>query len=178
MRPLGRSQPRTLLLFSAVALLAALGYWVLAAPPLSPTREQMFLHDRLVVVEYAASASAQDLMLPFYPEAEVESSFSYSVETTDGAPFTYYASAVLATADPPEEVAETYRAQLPGRPEPQIIEEGPDKRYVLAVAGGDEVRKVSVTAHEGVSHIELTRATRPVVPSPAPRPRRPGETPA
>jgi len=161
-----------------VALLVALAYWVLAASPLSPGREGMYLDGRRVLVDYAASASAEDLMLPFHPEAEVESGFSYAVKTTDGIQITYYASAVLATTDAPEKVAESYRAQLPGNPEPEVIEDASGKRYVLAVAGADEVRKVSISAREEGSRIELTRAARPAVPKPAPRPRRPGETPA
>ncbi|UCC69563.1 MAG: hypothetical protein JSV79_06575 [Armatimonadota bacterium] len=169
---------RTPLLFLTVGLLAALAYWVLAASPPSPSREEMTLDGRPVVVEYAPSASAEDLMLPFYPEAEVDSSFAYTVKTRDGIQIAYYASAVLATPDPPEKVADAYRTRLPGEPGPQTIEDPSGKRWVLAVAGGDEVRMVSISVREAGSRIELTRAARPVVPSPAPRPRAPGQTPA
>jgi hypothetical protein len=172
------SRRRTLLLFFTVALLGVAVYWVLAASPPSPTREEMRLDGRRVVVEYADSATAEDLKLPFYPGAEIESSFSYRVETRGGVPITYYASAILLTADAPDEVAQAYRARLPGSPEPEKVEDASGERYVLAVAGGDEVRRVSITAREGGSRVELTRATRVEIPQPGLRPRSPRGTPA
>jgi len=172
------SRRRTLLFLFTGGLLALAVYWVLAGSPPAPTREIMRLDRRPVVVEYADSAAAEDLKLPFYPGAQVESSFRYAVETRGGIPVTYYASAVLVTGDGPETVAQAYRSKLPGNPEPERIEDAQGERYVLAVAGGDEVRRVSISAREEGSRIELTRATRPVVPGPGLRPGPPVGTPA
>ncbi len=178
MTPGRSSRERILLLFLAVALLAVAAYWVLAASQPSPSREQMRLDGRPVVVEYADSATAEDLKLPFYPGAEIETSFSYKVETRGGVPITYYASAILVTADAPDKVAQLYRSQLPGSPEPEKVDDPSGERYVLAVAGGDEVRRVSIAARDGGSRVELTRATRPVPPKPGLRPPLPRGTPA
>jgi len=178
MTPGRSSRGRILLLFLAVALLAVAAYWVLAASQPSPSREEMRLDGRPVMVEYADSATAEDLKLPFYPGAEIESSFSYKVETRGGVPITYYASAILVTADAPDEVAQAYRSQLPGNPEPEKIDDPSGERYVLAVAGGDEVRRVSITARDGGSRVELTRATRPAPPKRELRPALPRGTPA
>ncbi len=171
------SRRRTLLLLFTIALLGVAVYWVLAASPISPSEEQMRLEGRPVIVEYAESATAEDLKLPFYPGAEIETSFSYRIETRGGVPITYYASAILLTDDAPDQVAQAYRAQLPGKPEPEKVDDPSGERYVLAVAGGDEVRRVSITAREGGSRIELTRATRPAPPEPGLRPRLPRGTP-
>ena len=178
MTPSFHARPRALVLVVSFALLAVLVYWVVAASLPAPRQEEMALDGRPVIVEYSASASAEDLMLPFYPEAELVSSFAYSVKTKGGIPITYYGSAVLHSTDAPDKVAENYRAELPGSPEPEAIEDESGERYVLAVAGGNEVRKVTITGQDTDCRIELTRATRPVVPRPAPRPRTPYETPA
>ena len=178
MRAACHARPRTLVLLVSFALPAILVYWVVAASPPAPRQEEMALDGRPVIVDYSASASAEDLMLPFYPEAELVSSFSYTVKTKAGIPVTYYGSAVLHSADAPDEVVENYRAELPGSPEPEAIEDESGERHVLAVAGGNEVRKVTITGQDTGCRIELTRATRPMVPRPAPRPRTPYETPA
>jgi len=178
MTPGRSSRGRILLLFLAVALLAVAAYWVLAASQPSPSREEMRLDGRPVMVEYADSATAEDLKLPFYPGAEIESSFSYKVETRGGVPITYYASAILVTADAPDEVAQAYRSQLPGNPEPEKVDDPSGERYVFAVAGGNEVRRVSIAARDGGSRVELTRATRPDVPKSGLRPPLPRGTPA
>ncbi|MCJ7821742.1 MAG: hypothetical protein MUQ26_01450, partial [Armatimonadetes bacterium] len=170
MTPGRSSRGRILLLFSAAALLAVAAYWVLAASQPSPVREEMRLDGRPVTVEYADSATSEDLKLPFYPGAEIETSFVYTVETRGGVPITYYASAILVTADPPDKVAQAYRSQLPGNPEPEKIDDPSGERYVLAVAGGNEVRRVSITARDGGSRVELMRATRPDVPKSGLRP--------
>ena len=171
------SRRRTLLLLFTIVLLGVAVYWVLAASPISPGKEQMLLEGRPVVVEYAESATAEDLKLPFYPGAEIETSFSYQVQTRGGVPITYYASAILLTDDAPDRVAQEYRSRLPGRPEPEKLDDPSGERYVLAVAGGDEVRRVSITARDGGSRIELTRATRPTPPKPGLQPRFPRGTP-
>ena len=172
------SRGRILLLLLAVALLAVAAYWVLAASQPSPKREEMRLDGRPVMVEYADSATAEDLKLPFSPGAEIESSFSYRVETRGGVPITYYASAILVTADAPDKVAQVYRSQLPGNPEPEKVDDPSGGRYVFAVAGGNEVRRVSIAARDGGSRVELTRATRPDVPKSGLRPPLPRGTPA
>lgn len=167
----------TLLSLLAAGVLAALAYSVLAAASSSATREEMDLNGRPVIVQYSASASQQELMLPFYPEAKIGSSFYYTVSTAAGAQVTHYASAILTAGDAPEKVAAFYRKELPGNPQAQEIEDGGGKRLVLAVADDEEVREVSISARESGSRIELTRAARPVVPSHPLRPRRPGEIP-
>jgi hypothetical protein len=171
------SRRRALFLLVACGLFAAISYWVLAAARPAVQQEEMTLNDVPVVVEYATSVSARDLMLPFYRGAELEHGFAYTVKTKKGNAVTYYASAVLETPDSPEKVADAYRADLPGRPEPEVIEDQSGKRYVLAVAGNDEVRQVTITPSESGSRIELIRATRPVMPSPPLVPRTPRETP-
>jgi len=155
----------------AVALLLAAICYLLAAPPLAPQREETSLNDVPVVIEYATSASAQQLMLPYYPGAERKESFAYAVTTKDGDPVCYYGRAVLVTPDPPDKVAAAYRKQLPGGPEPEIVQGSSGERRVLAVGTDEEVRQVTITAAEAGSRIELIRATRPAPPAKPVRPR-------
>ena len=159
----------------AFGLLAGVLCWVVAAPPLAPRREEMILNDVPVVVEYATSASAEDLMLPFYPGARVEESFAYTVTTREGKPVSYYAAAALTSSDAPERIVAGYQARLPGRPEAEVVEDSSGKRHVLAVADDNEVREVTVTGDESGSRIQLIRATRPAVPAKPLRPRGPQE---
>ncbi len=177
MSPANRWPRRALLPVLILGVLAGAVYLVLAAAPPSPSRENMWLDERRVTVEYTPSAQADDLKLPFYPEASVESSLCYSVKTTDGVPVTFYGYAALHASDDAEKVAEFYSAQLPGNPEPEAIEDGSGRRYVLAIADDNEVRRAIIVQQDEGSRIELTRATRPVIPTPAPRPRTRRETP-
>jgi hypothetical protein len=178
MTPASSYRRRTVLLLLTFAVLALAVYWVLAGSPPEPQRDHTTLQGVPVTVEYSRSASPDDLMLPFHPGAEVERSFSYLVKADDGMAVTRYAFAALNTPDAPDEVADAYRAQLPGNPEPELLEDQRGKRLVLAVGDDDEVRKVTITAREEGSHIELVRTTRPIMPRRAPTPRLPHETPA
>ena len=95
------------------------------------------------------------------------------VKSKDGREVAYYASAALASSDPPEKVAATYQAELPGHPKPERVEDKSGTRYVLAVASGKEVRQVTITGHDGGSRLQLIRATQPALPSKPLRPRQP-----
>jgi len=148
----------------ALGLLLGALCWVVAASSIAPREEEMVVEGAPVVVEYATSVTADALKLPFYAGSELEQGFAYTVRTKDGRDVSYYASALLTTPDPPQRVAASYQAQLPGKPEPEIVEHKGGKRYVLAVANEGEVRRVSITGQESGSRIQLTRATRPSVP--------------
>jgi hypothetical protein len=148
----------------ALGLLLGALCWVVAASALAPRKEEMVVEGAPVVVEYATSVTADALKLPFHAGSTLEQGFAYTVRTEDGREVSYYASALLTTRDAPGEVAASYQAQLPGRPEPEVVEDEGGKRYVLAVGGEGEVRRVSITEYESGSRIQLTRATRPSVP--------------
>ena len=144
--------------------------WIIAAPQRKPAREQVTLDDTPVVVDYAPVASAKDLMLPFYPGATEENSFTYRVNTKEGKRVTYYASAILTSADPPERVSRWYSDRLPGKPRPEVISDKDGARQVLATGSQAETRKVTITAGKTGSRIELVRAFGHGVP---PKPLRP-----
>jgi len=110
-------------------------------------------------------------MLPYYPGADIEDGFAYTVTTKDGKPVCCYALAALTTPDPPERVAAAYRRQLPGEPEPEVITDGDGERRVLAVGTSQKVRQVTITAAESGTRIELIRATKPAPPARPIRPR-------
>jgi len=169
--------PRRRVLYYIIALGLLLGVvcWVVAASSLAPREEEMVLQGAPVHVEYAATVSADDLMLPFYPGAKLEQAFAYMVKTKEGKEVAYYASALLTSSDPPEKVAASYQAQLPGQSKPELVEDKSGKRYVLAVASKREVREVTVVPHEMGSRIQLIRATRPTLPPKPLRPRSPQE---
>jgi hypothetical protein len=163
--------PRTRTVVILAVGLAASGLgWLLAAPVLSPRREEMPVGSARVDVDYATSASADDLGMPLYPGAQVKDSFLYRVKTPDGKRVLYYASAVLSSADSPDKVASGYQQMLPGRPQAEVVEGDSGRRYVLALAQGDEVKMITITEAESGSRIELVRATRP---SPPPKPLQP-----
>jgi hypothetical protein len=168
--------------------LAALGVLLASLPALcanyarTPKKEEMLLDGNVVVVDYRTSATSDDLLLPFYPGADAENSFSYTVTTKEGKPVLYYALADLVSPDPPSRVAEDYRSKLPGKPNPEALSDDQGKRLVLAVGAEAEVRVVTITERDSGSRIRLVRATKPVIPearrAPAqpqrPRPRGPG----
>jgi len=167
--------------------LAALGVLLASLPALcagyarTPKKEEMLLDGNVVVVDYRTSATSDDLLLPFYPGAGVENSFSYTVTTKEGEPVLYYALADLMSADPPSRVAEDYRNKLPGKPNPEAIsdEQGKPstrpagKRLVLAVGTAADVRMVTIAQRAGGSRIQLVRATKPVIPEARPAPAQP-----
>ena len=164
MRP-ERSRRRDVLYsFAALGLLVGAACWVVVASSLSSRREEMTVKGEPVEVEYATSVSAGDVMLPFYPGAKLEHGFAYSVKTGEGKELAYYASALLTSADPPEKVAASYQAQLPGKPEPELVKDESGKRYVLAVGKEGEVREVAIASQGAGSRIQLIRATGPTIP--------------
>ena len=132
--------------------------------PGPPTREEMLLNGIPVVVEYVKPASPQDLMLPRYPGAKLETSFSYTVSEKGGKRLLLYAAARLTTSDPPRQVAARYSEKLPGKPKPELLEDKSGTGYVLAIASDREVRQVTVTGRGKGSRIELIRATKPATP--------------
>jgi hypothetical protein len=159
-------------------LLAALGALILAvglaagAVLLAPVTEKMRLEGGEVEISYTPSASAEELLLSFYPGATVEDSFIYRVTSAEGKRVLYHASARLLSADSPEKAAAFYHDKLPGRPEAVKVEDEAGKRWVLAVATADEVRSVTISATEGKTRIELLRTSRPAPPARPIKPRR------
>jgi len=168
MRPLAAPRCPVALLGALALALAAL--CAAAAQSPAPKPEEMLVGSVAVDVVYRTSASADDLRLPFYPEAAVESSFSYSVTTKQGAPVTYYARAVLASPDPPDKVARFYSDHMPGKPAPEVLKDAQGQRTVLAVSSSREVRQVTLTPAGSGSRIELVCAVQPVRPAPPYRP--------
>jgi hypothetical protein len=156
--------------------LAALGVLLASLPALcadyarAPKKEEMLLDGNVVVVDYRTSATSDDLLLPFYPGASVENSFSYTVTTKEGKPVLYYALADLVSPDPPSRVAEDYRSKLPGKPKAEAISDDQGKRLVLAVGTEAEVRVVTITERSSGSRIRLVRATKPIIPEARPLP--------
>ena len=167
-----QSRRHAVLIALALAVLLSALYFAVAAPYLSSRQEEMTLDGVPILVTYSETASADDLMMPFYPEAAVEGSFAYRVTTKDGKPVSQYASAVLATSDSWEKVTQYYAAELPGEPQPEAIEDKAGKRHVLAVAGNGETRMVTIRETEEGSRIELLRATESAPPAKPLKPRR------
>ena len=172
MGPATRSPRHAVRIALALAVLLGALYFAAAAPYLSSRQEEMSLDGVPVLVTYSETASADDLMMPFYPGAAVEGGFAYSVTTKDGKPVSQYASAVLATPDSWQKVTEYYAAELPGKPQPEAIEDKAGKRHVLAVAGKGETRMVTVRETETGSQIELLHATEFAPPAKPVKPRR------
>jgi hypothetical protein len=161
-------------LYAALLLVPILGSmcWVMAMPMLSPKREEMRVEKSPVVVDYATATDAEELGMPFYPDAAVEDSFAYTVATKEGSPVVSYAEAVLASSATAEDVAAYYSEELPGHPAPEILDDASVQRHVLAVGNDREVRQVIVAEAEGGCRIRLVRSTTPV---PPPRPLKPHE---
>jgi len=172
MGPLNRFHTRAFLIAAVFCLTVGALYFAVAAPYLSSRQEEMTLDGVPVLVTYSETASADDLMMPFYPEAALEGTFAYTVTTKDGKPVSQYASAVLATPDSWQKVTEYYAAELPGKPQPEAIEDKSGRRHVLAVAGNGETRMVTVRETETGSQIELLRTTKPAPPAKPIKPRR------
>lgn len=168
-----RSRRSTVTLIVGLVLSLTAACWIVFGAELSAKQETMIVGGAEVEVRYSPTATAEDLMLPFHPGAEVEESFSYTVVSTEGRPVVSYASAILRSSDALESVVEGYRAELPGNPEPAVLGEGEDRRHVLAVGNDEEVRRVTVYALEDGCRIALVRATKPVQPAKPLRPTRP-----
>ena len=172
MGPATRSRRHAVLIALAPAVLLSALYFAVAAPYLSSRQEEMTLDGVPILVTYSETASAEDLMMPFYPEAAVAGSFAYTITTKDGKPVSQYASAVLATPDPWQKVTEYYAAEMPEKPQPEAIEDKTGKCHVLAVAGNGETRMVTVRETEKGSQIELLRAVESAPPAKPLKPRR------
>ena len=162
-----------LIAFSALALLLSALCCVGAAQELESKREGLLIQEVPVVVDYAATASAEDLKLPFYSGAEVASSFSYTVTTRDDELIVSYSSALLTSSDAPERVAQAYTELLPGAPPAERLEDEAGARYIIALSADGEVRVVAITAHESGSRIQLIRASEPNPPPAMTEPRQP-----
>lgn len=154
----------------------AVAFLLLALPalgadyPREAGKEELVYYDQVVIVERVSSCTAEDLGLPFYPQARPTKSFAYRITTRDGKPVVHYAMAELEANVPPARVAEYYRDQLPGHPVPEEINDREGRRLVLAVAAGEEVRMVSISAAGDGSRLRLVRATRPHLPEARPKP--------
>jgi|GEM_PF-3578685 len=165
------ARARFTLIFAFAGFLLAVS-WAVGSLALSPTDETMSLNEAKVTVVYETSASAADLVLPFYPNANVEDGFTYNVTAVNGKQVLFYGFAVLVSPDATAEVVNHYREQLPGHPEPQVVESESSETIVFAAGDEDEVRTVSVSATENGSRIELTRALGVDLPAKELRPRR------
>jgi len=164
---------RTVIILAIGAAALSLG-WLLAAPKLAPRTEEMPVGEARATVAYTPSTTAAEVGLPFYPGAKVEDSCVYRATAPGGKQVLSYASAILSTADSPDKVAASYHESLPGHPTAEALEGEAGRRLVLALAEGDEVRTVTITASGSGSRIELVRASRPSIPSKPlkPKPRR------
>ena len=162
-----------LIAFSAFALLLSALCCAASAQELESKREGLLIQEVPVVVDYATTASAEDLKLPFYSGAEVANSFSYTVTTRDDELIVSYSSALLTSSDAPERVAQAYAELLPGAPPAERVEDEAGARYVIALSADGEVRVVAITAHESGSHIQLIRASEPNPPAAMTEPRQP-----
>ncbi len=169
---MSRTRRRALLLTALGILLLVIGL-AAGAVVLAPVTEKMKLDGGEVEIKYTPSASAKELLLPFYPGTTVEDSFTYRVTNDKGKQVLHYTGARLVTADTPEKAVAFYHEKLPGRPEATVIEDESGNRWVLAVATGEEVHSVTISAAEGITHIELVRTSRPAPPSPTKPPLRP-----
>ncbi len=167
-----RSQWRIFSLLAFGALFLVIGLAV-GAVVLAPVTEKMKLEGGEVEIKYTPSATAEELLLPFYPGAKVDESYVYQVTSSDGKQVLYYAGARMVTADSPEKAVAFYRDKLPGHPEASVVEDDAGKYWVLAIATGDEVRNVTISSHEGKTRIELVRTSRPAPPGPSRSPLRP-----
>lgn len=160
-----RITPRRRLVTAAVVVVAAASLGALVAmPTLAPKTERATINDAPVEVAYLPAATAKDLGLPFYQGAVVQDSFAYTVTGEQGQPVLAYASALLTTPDSVDVIVASYRAQLPGAPEPQVMKDEAGERTVFALGQGEEVRTVTITAVEKGSRIELIRTTKLTVP--------------
>jgi hypothetical protein len=168
---LAHRRTRTVIILAVALAVASLG-WLLAAPKLAPRTEEMPVGDARAAVDYTPSATAEDLGMPFYPGAKVTDSFVYRATAPGGKRVLYYAAAVLSSADSPDKVAASYHEKLAGHPNAEALEGEPGRRLVLAIAVGDEVKTVTITASDGGSRIELVRTSRPSTPSKPLKPRR------
>ncbi len=157
--------------FFLLALAFASIGWLIAAPKSAPRTEQMPAGEGRASVDYTPSATAADVGLPFYPGAKITDSFVYEGRAvTGGNRAVYYSSAILSSTDTPAKVATYYTGKLAGHPKAEVLEGDLGRRHVLAIAQGDEVKTITITAASSGSRIELIRASRPI---PPPRPLRP-----
>ncbi len=165
---------RTGAILTAAIVLSSLS-WLYAAQKLAPHTEDMPVGESEVraTVKYRPSATAEDLGLPFHRRARVTESFVYHATAPDGKQVLYYASAILASDDAPSKVAATYTEKLPGHPKAEKLSGEAGEREVLAIAVGDEVRTVTITAAGTGSRIELVRASKVTAPSKPSKPLRP-----
>jgi hypothetical protein len=167
-RPPRRSLSTALLLIPLLGSMC----WVMAMPLLSPKREEMRIGKAPVVVDYMTAAGAEELGMPFYPEADLGESFAYMVTTKDGARVVSYAEATLVSSATTDEVIDYYGEELPGHPTPEVLDDGGVQRRVLAVGNDQEVRQVTVVEADDGCRIRLVRSTTPI---PPPRPLKPHE---
>jgi hypothetical protein len=144
-------------------LLVAL-WWLDAAPA---ALERMDKREKLryglaeFYVEHRTTASADDLGMPFYPNAELREGFVYVLTDANDKSVNRYALARLTTPASVEKVAEYYSGRLRGRPKPERISDAKGERTVLAVGSAQEVRMVTLRAQPKGCEIELVRAATP-----------------
>lgn len=161
---------KTILLTTLIGLVASTACFLAAAPQRKPVREEVVFQDVPLVVDYTPTVTSRDVMLPFHRGARLETGYRYQVTSKEGKPVAFYAVAVLTSSDAPEAVSQAYSALLPGRPAPEVVGEKEGRRWVLAVASEEEVRRITITAAGEGSQIELVRASGVTLP---PRPLQP-----
>jgi hypothetical protein len=160
-----------MLVLTAAVLLAVMLTWAVASSYLSSREDEVVINRVPCVVSYSDTAGPDELGMPFYPGAEREETFAYTIRTEDGRTVVEYASSRLATAASLDEVAAYYMEKLPGGPPLQTIEDEAGPRAVLAVADDREVRSVTIRSTETGTIVELVRATKPITPTKPLRPR-------
>jgi hypothetical protein len=148
-----------------------------ATPPGKPARETLKWGDTELLVERAATATAEDLQLQFYPGAKLREGYTYRVTTKEGKELSYLASAMLTTGHVAEKVAQHYAQSLPGKPKPETIQDKTGKRLVLSVGSKEEVRTVTLFPKAWGTRILLVRAIKrgdaPPLPTPQILPQQP-----
>ncbi len=135
---------------------------VWAATELGPAKEKLQYERAPFTVERSATATAEDLGLPFLTEAKLVRGYVYRLSDDKDQPVGYYAWAQLTSARAPEAVAQEYSRQIGSHPKPELVKDKSGTRWVLAVGSATETRVVTIRQAQSGSTIELTRVTKPV----------------
>jgi hypothetical protein len=149
----------------AILGLLLVALWSLDAAPAA--LERMDKREKLryglaeFYVEHRATATADDLGMPFYPNAELREGFVYILTDAEDKSINHYALARLTTPASVEKVAEYYSGELRGHPKPERIKDAKGERTVLAVGSAQEVRMVTLRAQPEGCEIERVRAATP-----------------
>jgi hypothetical protein len=149
----------------AILGLLLIALWSLDAAPAAlqrmDRREKLRYGLAEFYVEHRTTATADDLGMPFYPNAEMREGFVYVLTDADDKSVNHYALARLTTPASVEKVAQYYSGQLRGHPKPEQLKDAKGERTVVAVGSAQEVRMVTLRRQAGGCEIELVRAATP-----------------